>query len=315
MVRPPPGRDMIRMLSVRGRGQSFECLPKRVVNEAVAHRIAGTQSFRFPQKMPPRQGHAEEAKKTTEQRPLFGRGRRLNEEVIKSSKKKALDQVCCLCLGLSAKETLSRSGLGPRLFRVGVVVIVLGFVDPGRVSVSTKTRGGKRERPTSCCPPCSFPWPRLRGNTWRSSSGSSCSQCPAHSRSLPRPKHRHRPNLEVSSVLYPSLWGKRHTGSHLKASQSEGFVLLNAPSVHVAHAKLVHAKGKLGFPRLVLQDVDRLALLLLFLLNRDLVLCCVLGLFQPLHTFGLICAHAPSMSASQRVEEHSCCVALLRRMS
>jgi hypothetical protein len=60
-------------------------------------------------------------------------------KIIKSSKKKALDQVCCLCLGLSAKETLSRSGLGPRLFRVGIVVIVLGFVDPGRVSVSTNS--------------------------------------------------------------------------------------------------------------------------------------------------------------------------------
>lgn len=111
------------------------------MNESAApYRSAGTRSFRFPQKMPPRQKAMllnEEAKKTTEQRPLFGRGgRRWNEEVIKSSKKKALDQVCCLCLGLSAKETLSRSGLGPRLFRVGVVVVVLGLVDPWRMSVN-----------------------------------------------------------------------------------------------------------------------------------------------------------------------------------
>ena len=59
---------------------------------------------------------------------------------------------------------------------------------------------GVENRPyklTSCCQPCSCPWPQPLDRTWHSSSDPSCTRCLGHSRNQLQLKHRRRPMLVV----------------------------------------------------------------------------------------------------------------------
>lgn len=95
------------------------------------------------------------------------------------------------------------------------------------------------------------------------------------------------------------------TASDFKTAQRKSFVLVDTPSIHVADTKLINTQSELSFPRLLLEEIDFLAILLQVFVVGDFETGGIRSFAEPHHAFFLVGSHSPTVPAGEGVQEHA----------